>query len=100
MNSLINIYSLHSAFLPQAIKWLVYVTQISLRMVIVDQAALPKIAIVDQPCFILMVLQGNYTYFWGPIKEFYKDFFSIDLGKILQNCGKWLLLCYNSNFFA
>jgi len=34
----------------------------------------PKIAIFNQSCFILMVLHGSYTYFWGPIKEFYKDF--------------------------
>jgi len=43
-------------------------------MVIVGQTPPPKIAIVDQPCFILTVLQGSYTYFWGPIKEFYEDF--------------------------
>jgi len=39
------IYSLHSVFLPQ------------------DLFKPPKIAIVDQPCFILMVIQGSYTYF-------------------------------------
>jgi len=67
-------------------------------LVLVGQTLPPKIAIVDQPCFIIMALHGIHTYFWGPIEEFYKDFFSIDRGKMLQNCGKQLLpaICYAS----
>jgi len=55
-------------------------THNSLRLVIVNQALLPKIAVVKQPYFILMVLQGSYTYLWGPIKEFY----STDWGRYLK----------------
>jgi len=57
-------------------------THNSLRMVIVGQTLPPKIVIIKQSGFIFMVLHGSYTYFCGPIKEFYKDFFSTDQGKI------------------
>ena len=66
-----RIYSLRSVFLLQRIKWLVDVTHISLHVIIVGLTPPPKIAIVGWSCFILMVLQGSYTYFWVPIKEFY-----------------------------
>jgi len=72
-----------SLFLSQGIERLVYAKQISLHVVINGQTLLPKIAIVDQSCFILMVLHGSYTYFEG----LSKNFFSIDQRKILQNCG-------------
>jgi len=42
---------------------------------VVCQTQLPKIAIIDRPFFILKVLLGSYKYFWGPVKEFYEDFF-------------------------
>jgi len=55
-----------------------------LHVVIVGQTLPPKIAIFDQPCFILMVLKVVTRIFEGLSNE---DFFSIDRGKILQNCS-------------
>jgi len=40
-------------------------------MIIVGQTSLPQIAIVEQICF--MVLHDSYTYFRGPIEEFYEE---------------------------
>jgi len=52
-------------------------TQNLLRVVIVDQTPLPKIVIVEQTCFILVVLHGSYN----------KDFSPLIKEKHLQNCG-------------
>ena len=59
---------IHSVFLPKGIKQLVFVTHISQCKVIVGQTPLPKIVIVDRPCFILM---GSFE---GLSKSFTKIF--------------------------
>jgi len=74
-------------------KQLFDMTQTSLSLVIVSQILLPKIAIITQLCFILIVLHGSYTYFWRVLWRF----LSIDWAKILQNCGTQFLLGYNNN---
>ena len=42
-----------------------FMRHISLCVIIVGQIPPSKIAIVNQPCFIFTILQGNYTYFEG-----------------------------------
>ena len=89
-----TLYTLITLYVPpQWIKWLVDMTHNSLCMVIVGQTPSPNIEIINQPCFILMVLQGSCIYFLRAYQL--RRSLSIDHGKMLQNFVRQLLLGYN-----